>query len=138
MKTLSKSITESIIGKRGSSGGIIRKGDLQPGYIVQYRDEFGSLGMYFDYGTAMGIQRTAECKNVLRGEGGFFVLDAPGSHMTLDWMPINRYKDDLTHVDGDNRLDIIAVWPINTQPRLLNHKTLEQLVKGKTPIKINQ
>lgn len=135
-----KSITESIIGKRNSSRGIIRKGDLQPGYIVQYRGDHepGNLGMYFDYDTAMRIQRTAGLANILKGEGGFFTLDAPNTHMDLDWMPINRYKDNLTHVDGDKNLDIIAVWYIDTHPQLLIHETLERLVKGKAPIKINQ
>ena len=94
--------------------------------------------MYLDNDTAMGIRRASRCKIALNGEGGFFSLDAPNSHMDLEFMPIYRYNDNLTHVDGNEALDIVAVWPINTRPRLLAHKVLEQLVEGNMPIKINQ
>jgi len=126
-----KTLQESIIGRKGVPARFT-KDMLKPGYIVQYRD--GELGMYLDYEDAVRISRTRSLGPRMNGEGGFFSM----KHVDLSWMPVGAYNDDLKHTRGNKNLDIITVWPVKTQPQLLDQEYLKHLTKGVAPIKINQ
>lgn len=126
-----KTLQESIIGRKGSYP--FTKSMLKSGYIVQYPD--GEFAMYFRYEDAVRISRTRSCGARMNGEGGFFSIEAP---IGLSWMPLCDYNDNLTHAKGDKTYRIITVWPVKTQPLLLDQESLKHLTKGIAPIKINR
>jgi len=142
-----KTLQESIIGKRGTPGiGNFSKSMLRSGDIIRYRGdkeepEPGTLGMYIDYDDARRISRLRSVISQLKGEGGFFAF-ATINGIDLEWMPVNRYKENLTHKDSplSKDLDIIEVWPMGAgaKPQILYYDDLEHLIKGKISIKINQ
>jgi hypothetical protein len=129
-----KTLQESIIGRKGSYP--FTKSMLKPGYIVQYQD--GEFAMYFRYEDAARIYRTRSCCSRMRGEGGFFSFEE--IDITLCWMPLCDYNDNLTHAESkcDKIYHIITVWPVKTQPQLLDQESLEHLTKGVASIKINR
>ena len=131
-----KSITESIIGRKGSPARFT-KDMLRSGYIVKYLNE--SFAMYFEYEDAVRITRTRSCGPRMNGEGGFFSRSLD----ELIWMPVCRYNVNLTHTGSTHTgiikgLNIVTVWPVKTYPQLLDQASLEHLTKGVAPIKINQ
>lgn len=131
-----KSLQESIIGRKGVPTKFT-KDMLKSGYIVKCLD--GRLGMYFEYEDAARITRTRSCILRMDGEGGFFSR----SHDELSWMPVCRYNDNLIHIGSIHipsykTLNITTVWPVKTQPQLLDQESLKHLTKGVAPIKINQ
>lgn len=128
-----KTLQESIIGRKGV---LVRftKDMLKSGYVVQYPDK--TFAMYFDYEDAARITRTRSCVSRMDGEGGFFSRIFYGFD-ELVWMPVCRYNDKLIH-RSNKTYNIITVWPVKTQPQLLDQESLVHLTKGVVPIKINQ
>ena len=132
-----KTLQESIIGRKGTPIKFT-KNMLEPGYIVQYWDL--GLAMYFDYKDIKKICSAKETREILPS------LHNQGCFLGLDWdnepehVPIFLYNVNLTTMEpnhpDDN--DIIAVWPVKTQPQLLDQESLGHLIKGIEPIKINQ
>ena len=131
-----KTLQESIIGRKGAPMKFT-KNMLKSGYIVQYLN--GNFAMYFEYEDAVRITRTRSCGPRMNGEGGFFSRSLD----ELIWMPACRYNDNLTHAGSTHTgsyktLNIATVWPVKTYPQLLDQVSLEHLIKGVIPIKINQ
>ncbi len=129
-----KTLQESIIGRKGVLARFT-KDMLKPGYVVRYLD--GKFAMYFRYEDVVRITRTRSCISRMDGEGGFFSLEVT---RVLYWMSLCDYNDNLTYVgDKDSgALNIATVWPIKTQPQLLDQESLEHLTKGVASIKINR
>ena len=140
-----KSITESIIGRKGSPAKFT-KDMLKSGYVVKFRNV--SLGgiefmMYFHYNDISKIRDSAAISIshivnylILNGKEGVFITRNEYSNKP-SWMSVSEYSKNMD-CPTDHSLDIIEVYPVKTKSDFLTNAQLKDLVKDVNPIRINQ